>query len=74
MTVEELMEQLEQMPPDAEVRLAIQPAWPLTKLVGDVVVGEDGKVWIAEGGDLRWDENPYVPGDVTAELGWSKEE
>jgi DnaJ-class molecular chaperone len=36
-TVSELMSILEDMPPDAVVRLAFQPSWPLQHTVGDVV-------------------------------------
>jgi hypothetical protein len=41
MTVSELMEQLEDMNPDAEVRLAIQPSWPLQFNLRGVVDSAD---------------------------------
>ena len=37
MTVQELMEMLEDMPQDAEVRLAMQPNWPFEYSIGRVI-------------------------------------
>lgn len=51
MTVKELIEQLSDMNPSAEVRLAIQPRYPFEYDIQDEVVEtEDGsKVFIGEG-------------------------
>lgn len=70
MTVQELMELLEGMDPDAEVRMAIQPSWPFEHDVEDAVevyVSEDSEpvVYLAEGTQLG-----YLPGDAAEGLGW----
>ena len=48
-TVEMLIEELENMPADAEVRLAFQKNYPLEYTFGDAVFARDGKVYIGEG-------------------------
>jgi hypothetical protein len=53
MTVYELMRTLSDMDPDAEVRIATQPNYPLTHSIGDVVEYE-GAVYLAEGGDGQY--------------------
>lgn len=77
MTVAELLERLEDVDPDAEVRLAIQPSYPFQHEIADVVeVTDDDRgdgttetvVYIAEAGQL-WSA-PYLPGHVSRELGW----
>lgn len=79
MTVQELMQALEDFEPDQEVRLAIQPNYPFQHTIADVVEvdlegeeDDDGDsqpiVYIAEGGQLY--EAPYLPGAVSQELGW----
>ncbi len=66
LTVEELVELLEQFPPEAEVRIAQQPSWPFEYSVGEVAAPDEGKVvYIAEGAQLG-----YLPGEVSSELGW----
>ena len=79
MRVAELIALLEDMPEDAEVRLAQQPSWPFEYSIGGVVmVGpdagtedededapEENVVYIAESGQLG-----YLPGAVSRELGW----
>lgn len=72
LTVEELMDRLSEMPPEAEVRIAEQPSWPFEYSIetfNPVVVARDGDneevVYIAEGSQLN-----YLPGSVTEELGW----
>lgn len=50
MTVEDLMEHLKLLPPGAQVRLALQPSWPLQALLA-------GVVYQTEEGDL-------LPSDV----------
>lgn len=56
MTVEELIEQLSEMNPSAEVRLAIQPRYPFEFDIQDEVVEtEDGSmVFIGEGMQLGY--------------------
>lgn len=65
-TVAELIEQLQELPEDAEVRLATQPSYPLAADINSELYldEETGKVWIAER-SLPRDENPYeVPRDA----------
>ena len=45
-TVEMLIEELQNMPADAEVRLAFQKRYPLEYTFGDAVFARDGKVYI----------------------------
>lgn len=77
MTVAELMEELSDMHPDAEVRLAMQPRWGFEYSMGSVVevpaVGSESVsvnersaiVYLSEGTQLG-----YLPGYVSEELGW----
>ncbi len=53
MLVADLIRTLEDMDPEAEVRLAVQPSYPMTYSIGDVVEYE-GSVYLAEGGDGRY--------------------
>jgi hypothetical protein len=71
-TVEELMDRLSEMPPEAEVRIAEQPQWAFEYSIesfNPVVVARDGDnnevVYIGEGSQLG-----YLPGSVAEELGW----
>lgn len=64
MTVEELIQELECMDRDAEVRLAEQPAWPFEYNLSGVVES-GGKVWLTEGDQLG-----YLGEDVRGEIGW----
>jgi hypothetical protein len=70
--VHELTELLEDCHPDAEVRLAHQPSWPLAFELRGVAVPDDagcegdeeaapavGLVWFVEGGHP--DDSPYAP-------------
>ena len=66
MTVEELLEILEGMNPEAEVRLAMQPSWPFEYSISDYVESEDGyTVYLAEGRQLD-----YLNGEIKEQLGW----
>ncbi len=72
MTVEELIEKLEQFDLDAEVRIASQPAWPMQHAVADVAAEldrADGAVYIVEGGQAEFD-SPYLPEGVVEVLSW----
>lgn len=71
MTVAQLMAILEDCDPEAEVRLAHQPAWPFEYSVSAVEEygTDDGPVvYIAEGSQLG-----YLPGEVREGLGWQRE-
>lgn len=48
MTVQELIEQLEQLNPDAEVRFAHQPNYPLWCHIGGLAVTPDGEAFLVE--------------------------
>jgi hypothetical protein len=60
MIVAELIRTLQDMDPEAEVRIAIQPSYPMTYAIGDVVEEEgvrgpgSGTVYLAEGGDGQY--------------------
>ncbi len=64
MTVEELIELLEQFNPEAQVRIASGQAWPMEYDLGDVEA--TGKaVYLAEGQQIG-----YLPDDAAAAVGW----
>jgi hypothetical protein len=79
MTVGELIEVLQDMNPDSEVRWAAQPAWPFEYAIENVVVvreshdpdDEEGVcdlepvVYLVEGEQLG-----YLPQYVCDEIGW----
>ena len=74
MTVQELIEELNMMNPDAEVRFASQPSWPFENDIDSVVsvevenrrTGEAVEiVYLEEGLQLG-----YLPGEAKEELGW----
>lgn len=61
MTVKELIEQLSDMNPSAEIRLAIQPNYPLEFDVQDEIVQteDESKVFIGEGRQIGYlEEEP----------------
>jgi hypothetical protein len=64
MTVEELIQELQYMDRDQEVRIAQQPSWPFEYDLNGVV-SSGGKVWLVEGDQLA-----YLDGEVKDELGW----
>jgi len=74
MIVQELIEMLEGMSPDAEVRFASQPSWPFEYSIDQVVVGnpneEDDRVapetiYLVEGHQIG-----YLPDEIKEEIGW----
>lgn len=81
MTVQELITELEQMNPDAEVRIASQPEWPFEYDVEQIreisrddcnpdepmpmADDEPSVVYIAEGRQLA-----YLNTSVAANIGW----
>lgn len=56
MTVTDLIEQLQEMNPDAKVRFAFQPRYPLEYNVkNEIVQSEDEKtVYLADGGQIGY--------------------
>ena len=83
MTVGELVEVLERMREDVEVRLAMQPAWPMQHTIHDVLLVEAGEyehedayaeeveedvVYLVDGGQMY--EAPYLPGVASSKIGW----
>ena len=83
MTVEELKRELDSMPQDAEVRLAMQPSWPFEYTISsviEIVKEDDGSYGVSE---VDEDDGPeivvylsegrqigYLPEAVIEELGW----
>lgn len=67
MTVSELIELLEQHNPDAEVRLATQPHWPLQFDAADVVTKDGEAVYVVQG-DHPDNDGPYVPDGVFCDV------
>jgi hypothetical protein len=74
MTVADLIYELEQMNPEAEVRFASQPSWPFENDIDSVVsveienprTGEEVEVvYLEEGRQIG-----YLPGEAKRELGW----
>lgn len=75
MTVAELLDLLADADPDAEIRIATQPAYPLRAGVAGIVTDLDGAVgvgdpdpteagrfvWIVATGDHAGDSDPYAP-------------
>lgn len=82
MNVAELMERLEGMDPDAEVRIAEQPEWPFEYSIHEVVEVDLNEA--NEDGSYNYeDDEPYsvvyigdaiqlgyLPGAATEALGW----
>jgi hypothetical protein len=65
-TVEELVEDLGQFDPGAEVRMAQQPSWPFEYSVSELVAAGVGRVvYIVEAAQLG-----YLPGEVASAIGW----
>ena len=67
MTVRDLIEILEEMNPDAEVRFAQQPNYPFEYSIdGEVIQSEDTeRVYLAEREQVG-----YLPGEISEQLGW----
>ncbi|KND38305.1 hypothetical protein [Streptomyces acidiscabies] len=66
LTVGHLLAQLQNLDPDLRLRLAINPDWPFTHLLGASVVVHDGMAYLAEDG-----QDGYLPTAVREELAWS---
>jgi len=64
MTVGELMEILEEMEPEMEIRFASQPTWPFEYTINGATPVDD-VVYLDEGYQLG-----YLPKEVADELGW----
>lgn len=65
MTVAELIEQLEALDPEAEVRIAVQPTYPFEHRLDEQIAEVDGKVYLAEA-----HQQGYLPDEVREALGW----
>ena len=87
MQVRELMELLEGMDPDAEVRFASQPSWPFEYAINEVVeIGPPDEDEADEDEELPdFGDEPtsvvylvegtqlgYLPRHVKSEIGWSR--
>lgn len=69
MRVQDLIDELEGLNPDAEVCIAYQPGYPLCVDTDDIIaVSEDGlKVYIPQTSD---NGNDYLPSEIRRQLGW----
>ncbi len=67
MTVEELIELLEQFNPEAEVRIASGQGWPMEYDVGDVET-TGAAVYLAEGQQIG-----YLPDEAAVAVGWRED-
>lgn len=70
MTVQDLMDFLESCDPEAEVRIAFQPSYPLEYEVEDVAevrYSDEDAVYIASGNQLG-----YLSSKARAELRWNQ--
>jgi hypothetical protein len=74
MIVQELIEMLEGISPDAEVRFASQPSWPFEYSIDQVIAvnpnEEDDRVapetiYLVEGRQIG-----YLPHEIKDEIGW----
>lgn len=65
-TVRELIERLQDAPEDAEVRVAIQPSYPLQTTLHGVADGEDERVVYLVASDNH-PTNPYTPHNLWEE-------
>ena len=70
MTVEELIGELQMMDGKAEVRLAVQPSYPMQNEVRSELVEAEGVVYIADAGQVRG--APYLPGEIAEAFGWGR--
>lgn len=82
MTVEELIEILEDLEPTAEVRIAHQPEWPMEYTVGEVVECGPNDGEEDDDADVEDDDREgivyigegtqlgYLPEHAVDELGW----
>lgn len=83
MTVKDLIRQLEDFDPYAEVRLAFQPSWPFEHSIGNVVsvdltdedaLEDDPFVDHNTGERIVYigegSQIGYLPGQASSELGW----
>lgn len=74
MTVQDLIDTLSEMNPEAKVRLAMQPSWAMEYTIGRIVEvvddpespNSDCTVYLSEG-----NQEGYLPGVAQEELGWN---
>lgn len=67
MIVSELIYELENMPQDAEVSLAMQPNYPMEHQIDGVVEVNEGKVVISER-----EGNSYLDEEAVEACGWER--
>ncbi|MFE6872652.1 hypothetical protein ACFVFS_39690 [Kitasatospora sp. NPDC057692] len=66
LTVGHLLTQLQNLDPNLRLRLAVNPDWPFTHLLGANVIVHDGMAYLAEDG-----QDGYLPTAVREELAWA---
>lgn len=64
MTAQELIDILEGIDPETEIRFASQPSWPFEYEISGSVESEDGIVYLTEGRQLG-----YLPKEI-ADQAW----
>ncbi len=64
-TIGDLLAQLQPLDPNLRIRLAANPDWPFTHLLGAGVVVHNGIAYLAEDG-----QDGYLPTAVRDELAW----
>ena len=76
MTKGELLDALQEMDPDTEIRFASQPSWPFEYSIHDIVIVDDEPeqddceestqiVYLVEGRQIG-----YLPHEAKEEIGW----
>ena len=85
MQVRDLIEQLENMNPEAEVRFANQPSWPFENSIDSVEAVKQAELTLTEKGEEFYEpvadapeivylaegrQLGYLPGHVSQALGW----
>ncbi|MEV7121180.1 hypothetical protein [Kitasatospora griseola] len=65
LTVHHLIAQLQDVDPNLQVRLAVNPDWPFTHYVGTDVVVHNGIAYIGDDG-----QDGYLPLAVIEHLAW----
>ena len=71
MTTSDLINLLESVDPDTEVRLAMQPSWPFEYSIGEVIeinpknIPKKSIIYLSEERQIG-----YLPKEVQKEIGW----
>ncbi|MBP0450575.1 hypothetical protein J5Y04_13615 [Kitasatospora sp. RG8] len=66
LTIGHLLARLQPLDPNLRIRLAVNPDWPFTHLLGASAVEHEGIAYLAEDG-----QDGYLPTAVRDELAWA---